>query len=82
VGRPEVKRPLGRHSNRWEVNITVDLQEVGWGVAGLDLSGTGQGQMVDFCECGNEPLATMKFGEFVDPAEGLLACQEGVCCME
>jgi len=35
-----------------------------------------------FCECGNEPLGSMKCGEFVDPAEGLLACQEGVCYME
>jgi hypothetical protein len=82
MGRPEVKRPLGRHSNRWEVNITVDFQEAGWEGPGLDLSGAGQGQMVAFCECGNEPLASMKCGKFVDPAEGPLACQEGVCCME
>ena len=35
VGRPEGKRPLGRHRNRWKVNITMDLREVGWG-GGLD----------------------------------------------
>ena len=28
VGRPEVKRPLGRRMRRWECNIKVDFQEV------------------------------------------------------
>ena len=28
VGKPEGKRPLGRHRRRWEVNIKIDLQEV------------------------------------------------------
>jgi hypothetical protein len=31
VGKPEGKRPLGRPSRRWEDNIKMDLQEVGWG---------------------------------------------------
>jgi hypothetical protein len=31
VGKPEGKRPLGRHSRRWEDNIKMDFQEVGWG---------------------------------------------------
>jgi hypothetical protein len=31
VGKPEVKRPLGRPRRRWEDNITADLQEVGGG---------------------------------------------------
>jgi hypothetical protein len=35
VGEPEGKRPLGRPSRRWEDNIKMDLQEVGW-VYGLD----------------------------------------------
>jgi hypothetical protein len=30
VGRPERKRPLGRPRRRWEDNIKIDLQEVGW----------------------------------------------------
>jgi hypothetical protein len=34
VGKPEVKRPLGRHRRRWEDNIKMDLQEVGW--SGMD----------------------------------------------
>jgi hypothetical protein len=31
VGRPEGRRPLGRPRRRWENNIKIDLQEVGWG---------------------------------------------------
>jgi len=29
VGRPEVKRPLGRPRRRWEDNIKMDLMEIG-----------------------------------------------------
>ena len=29
--KPEQKRPLGRCRLRWEDNIKMDLQEVGWG---------------------------------------------------
>jgi hypothetical protein len=35
AGRPEGRRPLGRPRCRWEDNIKMDLQEVGWG-HGLD----------------------------------------------
>jgi len=28
VGKPEGKRPLGRHRHSWEDNIMMDLQEV------------------------------------------------------
>jgi hypothetical protein len=31
VGRPEGRRPLGRHGRRWEDNITMDLREIGFG---------------------------------------------------
>ena len=31
VGKPEGKRPLGRHRHRWVDNIRMDLQEVGCG---------------------------------------------------
>jgi hypothetical protein len=34
VGRTEGRRPLGRPRCRWENNIKVDLQEVGW--VGMD----------------------------------------------
>jgi len=30
VGKPEVKRPLGRPRCRWNVNIKMDLKEVRW----------------------------------------------------
>ena len=30
MGKPEEKRPLGRPRRRWEDNINIDLQEVGW----------------------------------------------------
>jgi hypothetical protein len=35
MGIPEGRRPLGRPRRRWEDNIIMDLQEVGWG-HGLD----------------------------------------------
>jgi hypothetical protein len=31
VGKPEVKRRLGRSRGRWVDNIRMDLGEVGWG---------------------------------------------------
>jgi hypothetical protein len=31
VGKPDGKRPLGRHRRRWEDKIKMDLQEVGGG---------------------------------------------------
>jgi hypothetical protein len=34
VGRYEGKRPLERPRRRWEDNIIIDLQDVGWG--GMD----------------------------------------------
>ena len=34
VGRPDVKRPLGISRRRWQGNIKVDLQVLGWG--GMD----------------------------------------------
>jgi hypothetical protein len=29
IGRPESKRPLGRHRRRWDDNIKMDLVETG-----------------------------------------------------
>ena len=47
VGKPEGKRPLGRHRRRWENNIKTDLQEVRCGgVDWIELAcriGTGGG---------------------------------------
>jgi hypothetical protein len=33
---------------------------------GLECSGTGYGQLVGLCGCGDEPLGSIKFGEFLD----------------
>jgi len=53
VGKPEGRRLLGRPRRRWEDNIEIDLQEVGWG-HGLDRVGSGWGQVEGCCEFGNE----------------------------
>jgi hypothetical protein len=37
-GEPEGKRPLGRPRRRWEGNINIDLQEVGWSMDWTDLA--------------------------------------------
>ena len=34
MGKPEGRRPLGRTRRRWEDNIKMDLQELGW--VGMD----------------------------------------------
>jgi len=41
VGKPEIKRPLGRPRRRWEDNIKINLQELG-GV-GMDWMELAQG---------------------------------------
>jgi hypothetical protein len=39
VGKPDGKRPLGRHRRRWEDNIRMDLREIGWsGTDWIDLA--------------------------------------------
>jgi hypothetical protein len=39
VGKPEEKRPLGRSRLRWDDNIKVDLQELGyWGMDRIGLA--------------------------------------------
>jgi len=42
VGRIEGKKPLRRHRHRWEDNMKMDLQEVGWG--GMDWLKLAQGR--------------------------------------
>ena len=49
VGKPEIKRPLGRPRRRWEDNIKMDLQDVGRGCGETGWSwlriGTGGGRL-------------------------------------
>ena len=35
MGKPKGKRPLGRPRRKWEDNIKMDLQQVGFGVMDL-----------------------------------------------
>jgi hypothetical protein len=64
VVKPKGKRPFRRSRHRWEDNIKMDLRDIGW--EGVDSSGSGQGQVSDCCECGNEPLGSVKGGESLD----------------
>ena len=48
MGKPRVKRPLGRPGRRWEDNIKMDIQEVGLGAWTGSICfriGTGGGQL-------------------------------------
>jgi hypothetical protein len=38
VGRPDERRPLGIPRHRWEDNIKMDLQELGWGMDWIELT--------------------------------------------
>jgi hypothetical protein len=64
LGKPEGKRPLERLRCRWEDNIKMDLQEVGYGV----WSGSSWLRIVTggACECGGEFSGSIKCGEFLD----------------
>jgi len=65
VGKPERRRPLGRHRRRWVDNIRPDLQAVGCGY--MDWIGLAQDrQVADAYECGNEPSGSVKCEEFLD----------------
>jgi len=50
MGRPDGNRPLGRSSRRWDDNIKMVLEELGWEY-GLDSSSSGQEQVAGSCEC-------------------------------
>ena len=42
MGKPEGKRPIGRHRRRWDENIKMDFQEVGYGdMDWIELAGDG-----------------------------------------
>jgi len=60
VGRPEGGRPFGKPGHRWEDNIKMDLQEMGWG--GLRVA---QNRCRCF-ECGNEPSVPKKSRQFFE----------------
>ena len=54
VGRPEVRRPLRRPRGRWEDNVKMDFQDVGWGCmdwSDLAEVGTGKGRLSMLIMC-------------------------------
>jgi hypothetical protein len=65
VKKPEGRRLLIRPRHRWEDNIKMDLQEVGW-VCGLNLPGPAQKRVAGSSECGNEPPFSIKCEKFLD----------------
>ena len=79
VGKPEVKRPLGRPRHRWEDNIKMDVQEVGRGCG-------------DWIELGQDRnrwralvstvMGSIKCGKCFDSLQNQLPSQEGLCSME
>jgi len=63
VGKPEEKKPR----RRWEDNIKMDLQEVGYrGVDWIELDQSRGRWRTLTCDCGNEPSGSIKCGEFLD----------------
>jgi hypothetical protein len=67
VGKPGVRRPLGRSRCKWEDNIKMYLQEVVWGgKVWTGLIWLWIGQVAGTCKSGNEPSDSIKCGEILD----------------
>jgi hypothetical protein len=62
VGKPEGRRPLGKHRCMWEDNIRMDLREIESKAVGLNASALGYGPVVGSCEHVNEPAGSIKGG--------------------
>ena len=71
LGRPYWKRPFGEPKRRWEDNIKMDLQEVGWGDFGW----------IALVQDRDTWRALLMWG-ISRLAEYLLASQKGLCSME
>jgi hypothetical protein len=80
VGRPGGRRPLGRPRRRWEDNIKIDLQEVGWGMDWIELA-----QDRDRWRALVNAVMNLRVHKMLGIsrlAEKLLASQEGLCSLE
>jgi hypothetical protein len=69
VGKPGGRRQLERPRRRWEDSIKINLREVGWGAwtgSTWHQSGLEQGQVANFCECGDEPSGPVKCCDFLE----------------
>jgi len=65
VWRPERRRHLGRCKHRWQHNIKMDLQEVGWGsMDRIDLAQK-RDRCRDLYERGNELSGSIQCAEFL-----------------
>jgi hypothetical protein len=64
VGKPEVKRPLGRPRCRWIDNIKMDLLEIRLSV--VDWIGLAQDRYRCSCEVGNELSGSIKCWEYTE----------------
>jgi len=64
VGKPEGKRPLGRHRPRWEDNITMDHHEMVWGY-GRFRAGSVLGLGDIMCGCGIGSSGSIKCGNIL-----------------
>jgi len=81
TGTPRRKRSLGRPRHISDDYHQSDLKETWQGSHGLDSSATGQGQVWDSCEQGNEHEVSIKFDYLLRLAENLLA-SKGLCSTE
>jgi hypothetical protein len=73
VGRPEEKRPLGRHGHRWDDddddnnnNNNTNKTSRNRMQVGVDRSGSGEGRVTGPHEGGNEASFSIKCGKFVE----------------
>jgi hypothetical protein len=65
LGKPEGKRPLGRRRPRWEDNIQMSLQKIGWVLDWIHLA-KDKGQVSASCKQVNKLSRYIEFGQFLD----------------
>jgi hypothetical protein len=64
VWKPERRRQFGRFRHKWKDNIKMDLKEVTWGMAKIDVVHD-WGQVADSFECGDKTSDFIKCREFL-----------------
>ena len=80
VGKPEGNRPLGRLRHRWENNIKMDFQEVGW--RGMDWINPAQKRDRWWALVNVVMNHSVPYNAQNSLTENRLASQEGLCSME
>jgi hypothetical protein len=76
----EYMRCMQNHSQHTERRNTVMSIKMDYGgiVCVVDSSGSGQCQMADCCEEGNEPLGSRRGGEYLDSLSNYQLCKYSV----